>query len=134
MEFITDINRFMIQALGTLFTMAISWCVCHMAWKKKKTFDVLEARVFITGIHFHPSLIFADKPRSLSLKGLHLGRLWACLQQRILKGEILLYCWPPVWLVWISLFWNYKQKLSVIIQLIPNQSNRRWIIQWYFPL
>jgi hypothetical protein len=25
-------------------------------------------------------------------------------QQGILKGEISLYCWPPVWLVWISLF------------------------------
>ncbi len=22
----------------------------------------------------------------------------------ILKGEVSLYCWPPVWLVWISLF------------------------------
>jgi hypothetical protein len=25
-------------------------------------------------------------------------------KQGILKGEVLLYCWPPVWLVWISLF------------------------------
>ncbi len=38
------------------------------------------------------------------------------------------------WLVWISLFCKYKQKLSVVIQLIPNQSNRRSTVQWYFRL
>jgi len=32
------------------------------------------------------------------------------LQQGILKGQVLLYHWPPVWLVWISLF--YIQKLK----------------------
>ncbi len=25
-------------------------------------------------------------------------------EQGVLKGEVSLYCWPPVWLVWISLF------------------------------
>ncbi len=54
--------------------------------------------------------------------------------QGILNGEVSLYHWPPVWLVWISLFCKYKQKLSVFIQLIPNQSNRRSMVQWYFPL
>ncbi len=44
--------------------------------------------------------------------------------------EVSLYCWPPVWLVWISLFCKWKQKLSVVIQLIPNQSNRRSTVQW----
>ena len=38
-----------------------------------------------------------------------------CIGQGILKGEILLYRWPPVWLVWISLFCKWKQKLSVVI-------------------
>ncbi len=54
--------------------------------------------------------------------------------QGILKGEVSLYRWPPVWLVWISLFCKQKQNLSVVIQLIPNQSNRRSVVQWYFPL
>ncbi len=54
--------------------------------------------------------------------------------QGILKGKVSLYHWPPVWLVWISLFCKEKQKLSVVIQLIPNQSNRRSSVQWYFPL
>jgi hypothetical protein len=44
--------------------------------------------------------------------------------QGILKWEVSLYHWPFVWLVWISLFCKWKQKLSVVIQLIPNQSNR----------
>jgi len=52
----------------------------------------------------------------------------------ILKGEVSLYHWPPVWLVWISLFCKWKQKMSVVIQLIPNQSNWRSMVQWYFPL
>jgi hypothetical protein len=35
--------------------------------------------------------------------------------QGILKGEVTLYCWRPVWLVWISLFCKQKQILSVVI-------------------
>jgi hypothetical protein len=50
--------------------------------------------------------------------------------QGILKGEVSLYRWPPVWLLWISLFCKYKQKLSDVIQPIPNQSNRRSMVQW----
>ncbi len=60
--------------------------------------------------------------------------LMVIFMQGILKVEVSLYRWPPVWLVWISLFCIWKQKLSVVIQLIPNQSNRRSMVQWYFPL
>ncbi len=52
------------------------------------------------------------------------------LEQGILKGEVSLYHWPPVLLVWISIFCKWKQKLSVVI---PNQSNRRSTVQWYSP-
>ncbi len=45
--------------------------------------------------------------------------------QGMLKGEVSLYHWPPIWMVWISLLCKLKQKLSVVIQLIPNKSNRR---------
>ncbi len=59
----------------------------------------------------------------------HKEQKWmGTFQQGILKGEVSLYRWPPVWLFWISL----KQKLSAVIQLIPNQSNRRSTVQWYF--
>jgi hypothetical protein len=36
---------------------------------------------------------------------------------------------------WFGLvcFANIKQKLSVVIQLIPNQSNRKSMVQWCFP-
>jgi len=37
------------------------------------------------------------------------------------------------WFGWVC-FANEKQKLSVVIQLIPNQSNRRSMVQWCFPL
>jgi hypothetical protein len=50
--------------------------------------------------------------------------------RRILKGEVSLYCWPPVLQI--------KTKLSVVIQLNPKQSNRRsmvhYITLWYFTL
>ncbi len=54
--------------------------------------------------------------------------------QGILNGKVSQYSWPPVWLVCISLFCKQKQKLSVVLQLIPNQSNWRSTVQWYFPL
>jgi len=53
--------------------------------------------------------------------------------QGTLKGEVSLYSWPPVWPVRISWFYKWKQNLSVVIQLIPNQPNRRSTEQWYFP-
>ncbi len=49
-------------------------------------------------------------------------------QQWMLKVEVSLYRWPPVWLVL-----QIKTKI-VSCQLIPNQSNRRSMVQWYFPL
>ncbi len=54
--------------------------------------------------------------------------------QGILKGEVSLYCWPPVWLVWNQLY-DYWQFLFLFEkQANPNQSNRRSMVQWYFPL
>jgi len=50
------------------------------------------------------------------------------------KGEVSLYCWPPVWLVWNQLY-DYWQFLFLFAkQTNPNQSNRRSMVQWYFPL
>ena len=45
-------------------------------------------------------------PLSGTVKVLHLGRL---------QQELSLYGWLPVWLLWISLFCKFKQKLSVVI-------------------
>jgi hypothetical protein len=46
----------------------------------------------------------------------------------ILKGEVSLYCWPPVWLVWNQLYDNNWQFLFLFAkQTNPNQSNRRLI-------
>jgi hypothetical protein len=54
------------------------------------------------------------------------------LHQGILKGEVSLYCWPPVWLVWNQLY-DYWQFLFLFAkQTNPNQSNRRSMVQWYF--
>ncbi len=53
------------------------------------------------------------------------------LYQGILKGT--LYHWPPVWLVWNQLY-DYWQFLFLFAkQTIPNLSNRRSTVLWYFP-
>jgi hypothetical protein len=56
-----------------------------------------------------------------------------CPKQGILKGEVSLYHWPPVWLVRNQLY-DYWQFLFLLAkQSNPNQSNRRSMVQWYFP-
>jgi len=54
--------------------------------------------------------------------------------QGILKGEVSLYCWPPVWLVWNQLYDNWQFLFLFAKQTNPNQSTRRSTVQWYFPL
>jgi hypothetical protein len=56
------------------------------------------------------------------------------LDQVILKGEVSLYHWPPVWLVWNQLYDNWQFLFLFAKQTNPNQSNRRLMVQWYFPL
>ncbi len=55
-------------------------------------------------------------------------------EQGILKGEVSLYHWPPVCLVWNQLY-DYWQFLFLFAkQTTPDQSNRRSMVQWYIPL
>ncbi len=55
------------------------------------------------------------------------------LRQGILKGEVSLYHWPPVWLVWNQLYDNWQFLFLFAKQANPNRSNRRSMVQWYFP-
>ncbi len=43
--------------------------------------------------------------------------------QGILKGEVSLYHWPPVWLVWNQLYDNGQFLFLFVKQTNPNQSN-----------
>ena len=56
------------------------------------------------------------------------------LKQGILKGEVSLYGWPPVWLVWNQLYDNWQFLFLFLKQTNAHQSNRRSMVQWYFPL
>ncbi len=56
------------------------------------------------------------------------------LNQGTLKGEVSLYCWPPVWLVWNQLYDNWHFLFWFAKQTNPNRSNRRSTVQWYFPV
>jgi hypothetical protein len=62
------------------------------------------------------------------------GRILKWLDQGILKGEVWLYHWPPVWLVRNQLYDNWQFLFLFGEQNNPNQSNRRSMVQWYFPL
>jgi hypothetical protein len=70
--------------------------------------------------------IFLPKRNSLST-GTGVPRLWAKwhLVQGIRKGEVSLYHWPPVWLVWNQLYDNWQFLFLFAKQTNPNQSNRR---------
>ncbi len=50
-----------------------------------------------------------------------------------LKGEVSQYHWPPVWLVWNQLYDNWQFLFLFVKQTNPDQSNRRSMVQWYFP-
>ncbi len=62
---------------------------------------------------------------------LTLGRDLGSFTQGIRKGEVSLYWWPPVWLVWNQLYDNWQFLFLFAKQTNPNQSNRS-IVQWYF--
>jgi hypothetical protein len=53
--------------------------------------------------------------------------------QGIIKGEVSLYHWSPVWLVWNQLYHNRQFLFLFAKQANPNRSDRRWMVQWYFP-
>ncbi len=38
---------------------------------------------------------------------------WWCMKSGNTKGEVSMYHWPPVWLVWISLFWNKNKNCQL---------------------
>jgi hypothetical protein len=54
--------------------------------------------------------------------------------QGILKVVVSLYHWPPVWLIWNQLYDNCQFLFLFAKQTNPNQSNRRSMVQWFFPL
>jgi hypothetical protein len=56
------------------------------------------------------------------------------LSQGTLKGEVSLYCWPPVWLVWNQLYDRVQFLFLYEKKTNPNRSKRRSTVQWYFPL
>ena len=70
-----------------------------------------------------------------NVEGLNIRPLIAPVNRLIQTGEVWLYGWPPVWLVWIR-----SNKYSCCLfskqakQLSPNKQNRRSAVQWYFPL
>jgi hypothetical protein len=56
------------------------------------------------------------------------------LSREYWRGEVSLYCWPPVLLVWNQLYDNWQVLFLFAKQTNANQSNRRAMVWWSFPL
>ncbi len=69
------------------------------------------------------SIFFQNSHLSLSLNQ----------NQGIQKGEVSLYHWSPLRLIWNQLYDNWQLLFLFEKQANPNRSNRRWTVQWYFP-
>jgi hypothetical protein len=81
--------------------------------------------------------IYVD--HSSFIEGLHMTKnmasgVFQTLCREYKRGKYL--CTTDLLFDWFGLvcFANKNKKLSVFIQLIPNQSNRRSMVQWYFTL
>ena len=70
-----------------------------------------------------------ETPRRLRYECRNPLRYIIGLGQGILKGEVSLYHWPPVWLVWNQLYDNWQFLCLFAKQTNPNQSNRRSTVQ-----
>ncbi len=77
-------------------------------------------------------LSLSDTPTSVIFAGKAWSLQW--VNPGNTKGEVSLYSWPPVWLVWNQLYDNWQFLFLFAKQTTPNQSNRRSMVQWYFPL
>ncbi len=103
-------------------------------WREKKSFATSNPGV--DRRRLCPLLVSAQYSQPHSWYSWHLSGLilstWK--YQGILKGEVSLYCWPPVWLVWNQLYENWQFLLLFAKQTNPNLSNRRSTVQWYLPL
>ncbi len=74
----------------------------------------------------------------LEIKGLNpavvVEKTLIVMNQGILKGEVSLYRWSPVWLVLNQLYDTLQFLFLFAKHANPSQSNRRSMVQWYFPL
>ena len=96
-------------------------------------------RYFTSSLSFlvfeHTSLFSPYCKWQRDQKWKHSGRTtdsWS--KQWILKGEVWLYRWPPVGLVWNQPYEYWQFLFLFAKQANPNESNRRSVVQWYFPL
>ncbi len=69
----------------------------------------LELSRFAQTRYLNRRIFFWMSTLSYSILYLCIYKLHGC-SQGILKGEVSLYHWPPVWLVWISCFANKNKK------------------------
>jgi len=81
---------------------AVNWSVCH--WQSLQPSLIKgKTRILPLGWSLLRRPTLTDLPTNIR-RGWKWLKVVHSYSQGMLKGEVSLYCWPPVWLVWISLF------------------------------
>ncbi len=125
--------------LHLLLVCSVSWTVITVTWTVMKNFLMGWERMVL--VAFENPVLFSRISHKFNLAHacavqllLKLGKFcfsasliakkWR-RDQRILKGEVSQYRWPPVWPVWNQLYDNWQFLFLFAKQTNPNQSNRR---------
>ncbi len=108
------------------------WCVCvcvlvreiYISLAKHQTTNFKKSLKHIQG-HFEWTVLWiGDHIHNTSFSSL-LTSGPNKLEQGILKGEVSLYSWPPIWLVWNYLYDNWPFLFLFAKQTNTDQPNRR---------
>jgi len=118
-QFLLKSNRLECLSKVYTFTLVLSlWSGQSLSEHCRGLHDILD-----NGTQKNVHLLFLHALSKAAVQSHITEYLWN-LWQGILKGEVSLYHWPPVWLVWNQLYDNRQFLFLFTKQTNPNQSNR----------
>ena len=114
------------QQYSDISPFSIPWCVYWMC------VSVCLSQILASSFNNGFKCLKLMERVSLLIAGLSHTALAVKKRQGILKWEVSLYHWPPVWLVWNQLYDNWQFLFLFAKQTNPNKSNRSSTVQWIF--
>ncbi len=134
--------EFWVRFLTKLGNKFLSFCMNGSEWNEAKRHFGLKKAQFSALIIHKTHLEQKCTDSSPEVDSILLKAVRNCKQfytvflyginKGILKGEVSLCHWPPVWLVWNQLYDNWQFLFLFAKQTNPNQSNMRSKVQWCF--